>query len=152
MQSPPLTNSSSLATSISMLMTLSITIFYLLASCNLTQHVNIPTRRHCHTLDLAITLASTSLNPIITSSFIVTSYHYPVLTNINVHPNPPPPPTTVTHRCINAIDKPIFIIDLNSNPIITKMLDIYFSIHCLIITLLSSLKPIKHRSHSLDYH
>ena len=39
--------------------------------CNLTQHVKIPTHRHGHTLDLIVTPANTTLNPIITSSHIV---------------------------------------------------------------------------------
>ena len=54
-------------------------IFYLLVSCNFTQHVKIPTHRHGHTLDLIITLVNIPLNLIVTSSFIVTSDHYPIL-------------------------------------------------------------------------
>ena len=94
--------------------------FYLLASCNLTQHVQIPTHIHGHTLDLIITPANTTLNPIITSSHIVTSDHYPIFTNINVHPKSHPPPTTFIYRRINAIDYPEFIDDLNSSPLITN--------------------------------
>ena len=96
------------------------TFFYLLASCNLTQHVKIPTHRHGRTLDLIITPTNTTLNPIITSSHIVTSDHYQIVTSINVLPNQPPPPTTFTYRRINAIDYPKFIDDLNSSPLITN--------------------------------
>ena len=70
----------------------------------------------------------------ITSSFIVTSYHYPTFTNINVRSNPPPPPTTFTYRRISAIDYRKFINDLNSSRLITNpprslpyLLDTYFS-------------------------
>ena len=121
-------NSSLLATSTSMLTTSAI-----LKQSNLTQHVKIPTHRHGHTLDLMITPSNTTLNPIITSSNIVTSDHYPIFTSINVHPNPPPPPTTFTYRRINAIDYPKFIDDLNSSPLITNppsclpdLLDLFF--------------------------
>ena len=65
-----------------------------------------------------ITLANTTRNPIITSSYIVTSDHYPICTNINVLPNPPPAPTTFTYRSINAVDYPTFINDLNSRLLI----------------------------------
>ena len=92
----------------------------LLASCNLTKHVKIPTYTHGHTLDLIITPANTTLNPIIDSSYIVTSDHYPLFTSINVHHNPPLSPTTFTYRRINALDYPIFIEDLNSSPFITN--------------------------------
>ena len=74
----------------------------LLASCDFTQYVKIPTHRHGHTLDLVIILASTTLNLITTSSFIVTSKRYPIFTNVNVRPNPLPPPTPFTYRRINA--------------------------------------------------
>ena len=70
----------------------------------------------------------------ITSSHIVTSDHHPILTSINVHPNPPPPPTTFIYRCISAIDYPKFIDDLNSSPLITNppsclpdLLDLFFA-------------------------
>ena len=103
-------------------------------SCNLTQHIKIPTHRHDHTLDLIITHANTTINPIITSSHIVTSDHYPIFTSINVRPNPPPPPKTFTYRRINAIDYPKFIDDLNSSPLITNppsrlpdLLDLFFA-------------------------
>ena len=93
-----------------------------------------PTHRHGHTLDLIITPANTTLNPIITSSHIVTSDHYPIFTSINVYTNPPPPPTTFTYRRINAIDYPKFIDDLNSSPLITNppsclpdLLDLFFA-------------------------
>ena len=82
-----------------------------------TQHVKIPTHRHGHTLDLIITPAKTTLNPIITSSHIITSDHYPIFTSINVRPNTPPPLTTFTYRRINSIDYPKFIDDLNSSPL-----------------------------------
>ena len=95
-------------------------LFYLFASCNLTQHVKISTHRHSHTLDLIITPVNTTLNPIITSSHIVTSDHYPIFTSINVCLNPPPPPTTFTYCLINAIDYPKFIDNLNSSPLITN--------------------------------
>ena len=114
--------------------TQTIQFFDLLASCNLTQHVKMPTHRHGHFLELIITSANTTLNPIITSSLIVTSDHYPIFTSINVHPNPPPPPTTLTYRRINAIDYPKFIDQLNSSPLITNppsclpdLLDLFFA-------------------------
>ena len=103
--------------------------------------------RHGHTLDLIITLANTTLNTIITSSHIVTSDHYPILTSINVSPNPPRPPTTFTYRRINAIDYPKFIDNLNLSSLITNppscLPDLLVSyigivIHNSIITLLSS--------------
>ena len=78
---------------------------------------------------------SPTLNPIITSSHIVTSDHYPIFTSINVHPNQPPPPITVTYRRINAIDYTKFIDDVNSSPLITNppsclpdLLDLFFAI------------------------
>ena len=40
---------------------------------------------HGHILDLVITLASTTLNLIITTSFIVTSDYYPIFTNLPPH-------------------------------------------------------------------
>ena len=114
--------------------TQTIQFFDLFASCNPTQYVKIPTHRHGHTLDLIITPANTTLNPVITSADIVTSDHYPIFTSINVHPNPPPPPTTFTYRRINAIDYPKFIDDLNSTPFITNppsclpdLLDLFFA-------------------------
>ena len=105
-----------------------------LANCNLTQNVKISTHRHGHTLDLIITSANTTLNPVITSSHIVASDHYPIFTSINVHPKPPPPPTTFTYRRINAIDYPKFIDNINSSPLITNppsclpdLLDLFFA-------------------------
>ena len=90
-------------------------------------------------LDVIITLANTTLNPIITSSYIVTSDHYPILTSVNVHPNPPPPPTTFTYCCIIAIDYHKFINDLNSSPLtnptscLPDLLDSYFvTLHSLL--------------------
>ena len=108
--------------------------FRLLASCNLTQHVKNPTHRHGHTLDLIITPAITTFNPILTSAHIATTDHCPIFTSINVHPNPPPTPTTFTYRRINTIDYPKFIDDLNSSPLITNspsclpdLLDLFFA-------------------------
>ena len=46
--------------------------------CNLIQHVKIRTHTDGHILDLIINPANTTLNPIITSSQIVTSDHYPI--------------------------------------------------------------------------
>ena len=104
------------------------------ASCNHTQHVNITTHRHGHTIDLIITPAKTTLNQIITSSHIGTSDHYPIFTSIDVHPNPPPPSITFTYRRINANDHPKFIDDLNSSLLITNpssclhdLLDLFFA-------------------------
>ena len=108
--------------------------FDLLANCNLTQHVKNPTHGHGHTLDLIITPAITTLDPVITSSHIVTSDHYPNFTSINVYPNPTHPPTTFTYRRINTIDYPKCIDDLNSSPLITNppsclpdLLDLFFT-------------------------
>ena len=99
--------------------------FDLLASCNLTQHVKIHTHRHGHTLDLIISLANTTLSPIINSSYIVTSDHYPIFTNINVRPSPLPPLTTFACRNINAIHYSKFINDLHSSPLITNSLSTF---------------------------
>ena len=78
--------------------------------------------------------ATTEPGSDLTSSFIVTSDHYPIFMNINVHLNPPHPSTTFTYCRINAIDYPKFIFDLNSSPLITNppnslpdLLDTYFS-------------------------
>ena len=136
MQPPPLMNSSLPTTSTSMSTTSAILkqFFDLLANCNLTQNVKIPTHRHGHTLDRIITPANTTLNPVITSSHIVTSAHYSIFTSINVHPNPPLPPTTFTYRRMNAIDYPKFIDDLNSSSLIINppsclpdLLDLFFA-------------------------
>ena len=105
---------------------------------------------HC-TLALIITLANTTLNPIITSSYIITSDHYPIFTNINVHPNPPPPPTTFTYRRINDFDYPkllmtsIQILSSQTRPAACPTYSIYIPqtfAHYLFITPLSSSKPI----------
>ena len=74
------------------------------------------------------------INPIIITSHIVTSDHYPIFTSINVHSSPPPLPTIFTYRRINTIDYPKFIDDLNSSPLITNhpsclldLLDLFFA-------------------------
>ena len=67
----------------------------LLDSTNLIQHIHIPTHKQGHTLDLLITHVNITLNPIISSSVMVTSDHVPILSSINIIPNPPPPATTL---------------------------------------------------------
>ena len=127
MQPRPLTNSSSLVTSISMLM-----IWSILKQSNL--FTSLPVVTSVSMLKFySQTWSYPIITLIITYSYIVTSDHIPIFTKINVHPNPPPPPTNFTYRRINAIDYPKFINDLNSSPFITNppsslpdLLDTYF--------------------------
>ena len=131
--------------------TQTIQFFYLLASCNLTQHIKIPTHKYGQTLNLIITLANTTINPVITSSYIFTSYHYPIFTTINARPNPSPhqQPSPI------AASTPLTIPDLSMTstqvlslrtlsapcPCYSTHISQPFA-HYLIITPLSSPKPI----------
>ena len=92
----------------------------LLDSTNLIQHIHISTHKQGHTLGLLITHVNFTLNPIISSSVMVISDHVPILSSINIIPNPPPPATTFTYRRLNKINYHKFICDLNSTPLITN--------------------------------
>ena len=91
----------------------------LLASFNLTQHVIILTHTHGHTLDLVITSASTSLNPIISHAVNTTSDDFPIFSQCHITLNHPTPQTTVAFRRINSISMSDFIYDLNASQLIT---------------------------------
>ena len=62
----------------------------LLDSTNYIQHIHIPTNKQGHTLDLLITHVNSTLNPIISSSVMITSDHVPILSSIIIIPNPSP--------------------------------------------------------------
>ena len=51
---------------------------------------------------------------------MVTSDHVPILSSINIIPNPPPPATTITYRCLSKINYHKFICDQNFTPLITN--------------------------------
>ena len=67
-----------------------------------------------------ITHSNVTLDPMLISTVIDTSDHHPILSTLNVTPNPPPPPTTVTYRLLNKIDYHKFINDLNSTSLVTN--------------------------------
>ena len=113
--------------------------------------MKIPTHRHGHTLDLIITPANSTLNPIITSSYIVISHYYPIFTSINVHPNPPPHQqpssiavsTPLTTK--NSSTTSTQFLSLQTLPATCPICSTYFSqpfAHYSIITPPSSPKPI----------
>ena len=65
---------------------------------------------------------------------MVTSDHVPILSSINIIPNPPPPATTFTRHRLKKINYHKFLCDLFSTPLIiyppltlTDLLDSYFT-------------------------
>ena len=127
--------------------------------------IKIPTHRHGHTLDLIITLANTTLNPIITSSYIVTSYHYPIFTNIHVHPNhlhfphqqPSPIVISTPLTTPNLLMTSSQVLSSQTRPAVcptysTHILQLFA--HYLIITPSphQNQQILSHCSHSLHYH
>ena len=116
----------------------------LLASYNLTQHINIPTHKDGNTLDLIITSAHSSLNPSISHSVTTTSDHFAILSQFNVSPNPPAPPTTFTYRKINSISIPSFTSDLLSSTLNTIQYKAKISIAALMRTTTPRRRFTKH--------
>ena len=93
---------------------------HLLAQANLTQHISFPTHIFGHTLDLLITLSSSTLSPHSVVSPYSPSDHFPIFTILNVCPPPPPPRGTYSFRRLNKINITTFCENIKSSDLITK--------------------------------
>ena len=86
----------------------------LLSSCNVVQHVNVPTHSGNHILDVVITPTTSAL---VTSSVDILPFspsdHYPVVCSFNICANhEKPDPTMRSFRRINAINSDNFCADI----------------------------------------
>jgi len=75
----------------------------LLDHANLTQNVLFPTHRHCHTLDLVITSANSTLSPTDISLPISPTDHFPIICSLKIANSPTAPITKHLTRSIRAI-------------------------------------------------
>ena len=91
----------------------------LLDHANLIQHVNFPTHRHSHTLDLVITSAHSTLSPTLTCLPVSPTDHFPIICSLNIIPSPAAPITKHLTRAISSIDATQFGRDILSSRLIT---------------------------------
>ena len=83
-----------------------------LTSANLSQHVHFPTHRDNHTLDLVITHSDSTLLPVITSSPLSPSDHFPIFSLLTIASLSHPPLSQRSFRCLNSINVSKFTHDL----------------------------------------
>jgi len=133
-------NLSSLVISISMLIThlTQIQFLSLLDLANLIQHVQFPMHRYAHTLDLplVLTLATSTLSPVLTCLPVSPTDHFPIICSLNITPPPRAPIIKRLSRAVTSIDASKFSHDILSSRIIRHILLLLFLILSTAITLL----------------
>src|ERR1700733_5174853 len=90
----------------------------LLSSLNLIQHVNFPTHKKNHTLDLVITSSDSLFSPEISHSPLYITDHYLIIADLEIKPLPKPPPSTHSFRRIGSIDRQAFITDILNSQLV----------------------------------
>jgi hypothetical protein len=90
-----------------------------LDSANLKQHIDFPTHRDLHILDLLITRSDTSLSPNITSSSVSPSDHFPIFSRLHISPPNLPPLATISIRSLKSINLHKFTRDILSSRLLT---------------------------------
>jgi len=90
-----------------------------LDATNLTQHVSFLTPLDHLTLDLVITVSSSSLSPIIDHSPVSPSDHFPITSTLTVSPLPHPPFSTLSFRRLKSISISKFTCDIANSGLIT---------------------------------